>query len=68
MDIHDKSSDWGLTSGLVPVDQAFSKNRSGTPNANIHPHGHGERRQCTLAFRARSKLSMVKATSSSCRR
>ncbi len=24
MDIHDKSSDWGLTSGLVPIDQAFS--------------------------------------------
>lgn len=37
MDIHDKSSDWGLTQGLVPVDQAFSKNRTGFPNPAIHP-------------------------------
>lgn len=50
MDIHDKSSDWGLTSGLVPVDQAFSKNRSGTPNANIHPHGHGEAQAVHLSL------------------
>ena len=42
MDIHDKSSDWGLTSGLVPIDQAFSKNRTGAPNPGLHPHGHGE--------------------------
>ncbi len=42
MDIHDKSSDWGLTSGLVPVDQAFCKNLTGTPNPHIHPHGHGK--------------------------
>jgi hypothetical protein len=42
MDIHDKSSDWGLTSGLVPVDQAFCKNLTGAPNPRIHPHGHGE--------------------------
>jgi|GEM_PF-4799068 len=42
MDIHDKSSDWGLTSGLVPCDQAFSKARTGAPNPQIHPHGHGE--------------------------
>jgi len=42
MDIHDKSSDWGLTSGLVPIDQSFSKNRTGSPNPGLHPHGHGE--------------------------
>jgi len=42
MDIHDKSSDWGLTSGLVPVDQAFCKNLTGAPNPRLHPHGHGE--------------------------
>src|SRR5690606_11502130 len=41
MDIHDKSSDWGLTSGFVPVDQAFSKKLNGDPNPKIHPHGHG---------------------------
>jgi hypothetical protein len=42
MDIHDKSSDWGLTSGLVPNDQSFSKTCKGSPDANIHPHAHGE--------------------------
>lgn len=52
MDIHDKSSDWGLTSGLVPVDQAFSKNLVGTPNANIHPHGHGEAQAVQLNLKS----------------
>jgi len=42
MDIHDKSSDWGLTSGLVPIDQAFSKALKGQPNEHLHPHAHGE--------------------------
>jgi enamine deaminase RidA (YjgF/YER057c/UK114 family) len=41
MDIHDKSSDWGLTSGLVPIDQAFSKALKGQPNEHLHPHAHG---------------------------
>ena len=52
MDIHDKSSDWGLTSGLVPVDQAFSKNCDGkTPNDRLHPHGHGEAQAVHLGLR-----------------
>lgn len=50
MDVHDKSSDWGLTSGLVPVDQAFSKNRTGVPNPAIHPHGHGAAQPVALTF------------------
>ena len=41
MDVHDKSSDWGLTSGLVPCDQAFSKALKGQPDAAPHYHGHG---------------------------
>lgn len=50
MDIHDKSSNWGLTSGFVPVDQAFSKNLTGVPNASIHPHGHGEAKPVHLTY------------------
>ena len=50
MDIHDKSSDWGLTSGLVPNDQAFSKNRTGAPNPSIHPHAHGGAQPVELAY------------------
>ncbi len=42
MDVHDKSSDWGLTSGLVPCDQAFSKALKGTPQAHPHYHAHGQ--------------------------
>ncbi len=42
MDVHDKSSDWGLTSGLVPCDQAFSKALKGDPNPHPHYHGHGK--------------------------
>lgn len=42
MDVHDKSSDWGLTSGLVPCDQAFSKALKGQPDANPHYHAHGK--------------------------
>lgn len=50
MDIHDKSSDWGLTAGFVPCDQAFSKKQKGNPNPTIHPHGHGEAVPVELAF------------------
>lgn len=42
MDGHDKSSDWGLTSGLVPCDQAFSKALSGQPDSGKHFHAHGK--------------------------
>ncbi len=42
MDVHDKSSDWGLTSGLVPCDPAFSKALKGQPEANPHYHPHGK--------------------------
>ncbi len=42
MDVHDKSSDWGLTSGLVPCDQAFSKALSGQPDSGKHFHAHGK--------------------------
>ncbi len=43
MDVHDKSSDWGLTSGLVPCDQAFSKAWAGkTPNPHPDFHKHGQ--------------------------
>ena len=50
MDIHDKSSVWGLTSGLVPIDQAFSKKKIGQPNPLIQPHGHGEAQCVHLRF------------------
>lgn len=50
MDVHDKSSDWGLTSGLVPCDQAFSKKLVGTPNPDISPHAHGEAKPVKLVF------------------
>ena len=50
MDIHDKSSDWGLTSGFVPIDQAFSKKKIGVPNPTIHPHGHGQALPVQLSF------------------
>lgn len=50
MDIHDKSSDWGLTSGFVPVDQAFSKKLTGQPNPRLHPHGHGQAQPVHLSF------------------
>jgi hypothetical protein len=40
MDIHEKSSDWGLHAGLVPEDPALSK-LPGTPNATIQPSAHG---------------------------
>lgn len=52
MDIHDKSSDWGLTAGFVPCDQSFSKKQKGNPNPTIHPHGHGEAVPVELAFSA----------------
>jgi hypothetical protein len=50
MDVHDKSSDWGLPCGLVPVDPAFDKNLKGAPNPSIHPHAHGEAEPVHLAF------------------
>jgi hypothetical protein len=50
MDIHDKSSNWNLTAGLVPVDQAFSKKKTGTPKADIHPHDHGEAQAVHLVY------------------
>lgn len=31
MDVHDKSSNWGLTAGMVPVDPRFSKEKKGQP-------------------------------------
>ncbi len=50
MDIHDKSSNWGLTSGFVPVDQAFNKKQAGAPNPNISPHAHGDAKVTQLAY------------------
>ena len=50
MDIHDKSSDWGLTSGFVPIDQAFSKKKIGQPNDAMVPHGHGDAQAVQLSF------------------
>ena len=58
MDIHDKSSDWGLTAGLVPVDQAFSKALKGTPNPAIHPHAHGEAQPVELVYSAAQFASL----------
>jgi hypothetical protein len=52
MDIHDKSSDWGLTSGFVPVDQGFNKKPSKPPNPDFHGHGHGEAQSVQLSFTA----------------
>lgn len=60
MDIHDKSSDWGLTSGFVPVDQAFSKKLSGEPNPNIHPHGHGEAQAVHLTYEANQLNTLLR--------
>ncbi len=42
MDVHDKSSDFGPMSGLVPCDQAFCKAPKGAPTSNPHYHGHGQ--------------------------
>lgn len=42
MDVHDKSSNWGLTSGFVPIDQAFNKKATRVPDAHVHPHAHGD--------------------------
>lgn len=42
MDVHDKSSDFGLMAGLVPCDQAFCKAPKGAPNAQPHYHAHGQ--------------------------
>lgn len=42
MDIHDKSSNWGPTAGMVPCDPFFSKKKIGQPNPDIHPHSHGD--------------------------
>jgi hypothetical protein len=50
MDIHGKSSDWGLTSGFVPCDPAFSKNRTGNPSPDLHPHGHGAAQVVHLSY------------------
>lgn len=50
MDIHDKSSNWGLTSGFVPCDQAFNKNPGGTPNPDFRAHGHGDAGAVQLSF------------------
>src|SRR5438045_7741797 len=35
MDVHDKSSNWGLTAGMVPVDKALSKKKDGFPVSTI---------------------------------
>lgn len=42
MDVHDKSSNWGLTSGFVPIDQAFNKKATRVPDPHVHPHAHGD--------------------------
>ena len=49
MDIHEKSSDWGLHAGLVPQDPALSK-LPGTPNATIQPSAHGLAQSVQLQF------------------
>lgn len=58
MDIHDKSSNWNLTAGLVPVDQAFSKKKEGKPNDKIHPHDHGEAKAVHLVFDSKQFSSL----------
>jgi hypothetical protein len=50
MDVHDKSSDWGLTSGLVPCDPAFSKTCSGKPQEGAHFHAHGQAQPIHLSL------------------
>ncbi len=50
MDIHDKSSNWGLTSGFVPIDQAFSKKLIGSPNPNLVSSIHGQAIPVQLTF------------------
>jgi hypothetical protein len=49
MDIHEKSSDWGLHAGLVPQDPALSK-LTGTPNRNIQRSAHGHADSVQLQF------------------
>jgi hypothetical protein len=49
MDIHEKSSDWGLHAGLVPQDPALSK-LPGTPNPNIQASAHGLADSVQLQF------------------
>src|SRR5690606_11108238 len=58
MDIHDKSSDWGLTAGFVPVDQAFNKKPTKQPNPDMKGHGHGEAQCVQLSFTS-SQLSSL---------
>ncbi|CAA0121341.1 Calmodulin-sensitive adenylate cyclase [BD1-7 clade bacterium] len=41
MDIHAKSSNWGPMAGMVPLDPAFSKKRTGQPNQNFPTASHG---------------------------
>ncbi len=50
MDVHDKSSNWGLTSGFVPCDTAFDKNAKGDPNPDLHAHAHGHAQPVHLAL------------------
>lgn len=60
MDIHDKSSDWGLTAGFVPVDQAFNKKPTKEPNPDFHAHGHGEAQSVHLSFDASQLNSLYR--------
>lgn len=49
MDIHEKSSDWGLHAGLVPQDPALSK-LPGKPDDTIQPSAHGLAQSVQLQF------------------
>lgn len=44
MDIHDKSSNWGLMAGMVTPDPRFSKKKTGDPITDVNSlkksHGH----------------------------
>ena len=53
MDIHDKSSNWGLMAGMVPVDPRFSKKKLGSAITNVHDleKTHGQAKSVHLTFK-----------------
>lgn len=51
MDIHDKSSNWGLTAGMVPSDAQFSKKKIGPPDLKPARKIHGRAHTIHLALK-----------------
>lgn len=63
MDIHEKSSDWGLHAGLVPQDPALSKTASPAvmPKQDVTPQRHGLAESVQLAFTAQQLATLSAA-------